>query len=140
MRDDSAPTARQEGQGIDARVCRHLAVCMGVVSFVWILSGVLTLCVLWLRAVGFPLFGLPPDLGPVAWLGAAGVLLVAFGVLTNFPARGFGRAAATSPVELTQLLRALRRLRLLYALHALLAAGALSSLCVRLWCLYLTER
>jgi hypothetical protein len=140
MKDDSAPTARQEGREIDARVCRHLAACMGVLSFAWILSGVLTLCVLWLRDIGFPVFGRSPDLGPAAWLGAAGVLLVAFGVLTNFPALAFGRAAATSPVETNQLLRALRRLRLLCALHALLAVGALSGLFVQLWCSYLAER
>jgi hypothetical protein len=56
---------------------------MGVVSFAWILSGILALCVLWLRAIG--LFGRRPDLSQVAWQGSASVLLMAFGVLTNLP-------------------------------------------------------
>ena len=116
MKNDCAPAVSQEAQGVDARVCRHLAACMGVVSFAWILSAVLALCVLWLRAIG--LFGQRPDLGQAAWQGAACVLLLGFGVLTNLPALAFRKAAATPQVEATHLVRALRRSRLLYALHA----------------------
>jgi hypothetical protein len=80
---------------------------MGVVSFAWILSAVLALCVLWLRAIG--LFGQRPDLGQAAWQGAACVLLLGFGVLTNLPALAFRKAAATPQVEATHLMRALRQ-------------------------------
>ena len=138
MRESSACANRHEVQGVDSRICRSLAACMGIVGLAWVLSGVLTLCVLELRVIG--LFGWPPERGSAVWLGAMGVVLLTFGVLTNLPAVAFRRAAGTLYVDEGELGRALRRLRLLYALHASFVVGVILMLAVYVWCLPLWER
>jgi hypothetical protein len=111
---------------------------MGIVGLAWVLSGVLALCVRELRVIGF--FGWPPERGSAVWLGAMGVVLLTFGVLTNLPAVAFGRAAGTLYVDEKELGRALRRLRLLYALHASFVVGVILMRAVYVWCLPLWKR